>query len=346
MRDTRHRRYILTINNPGEDWQEEIRVALSQMVLIYWCFSMEKGLEEQTPHLHIYFAAKTSAIRFSTVKTLFPTAHIEPAQGTSEECRAYVQKSGDKWANDEKADTSIPGTFEEWGELPTEYPGQRTDLAMAYEMLQEGASITDIIRNNPDMMRFRNHLEQTRQDLIAEEYRTTFRQLEVTYISGATAFGKTRYVMEKHGYENVCQITGYQHGCFDKYGGEDVLILDEYCSSFRIQDINNYLDGYPLYLPCRYANRVACYTKVYIISNIPLEFQYSHVRVENPATWSAFIRRINKVMVFYDVGEYETYRTQEYRALTTATTVPTTLATTPTLETWQEVTDDNGDLPF
>lgn len=313
-KDTRYRRYILTINNPGDEWtHENIRAALEKMSLSYWCIADEKGLKEQTPHTHLFFAAKSSAIRFSTVKRHFPTAHIEPAQGSSEECREYIQKSG-KWAEDEKADTVIPGTFKEWGEIPIERPGQRTDLAIAYEMLRDGASVLEVIEHNPDMMRFRNHLEQTQQDLIAEEYRTTFRQLDVTYISGATAYGKTRYVMDKYRYENVCQITGYQHGCFDKYRGEDVLILDEYSSSFRIQDLNNYLDGYPLMLPCRYANRVACYTKVYIISNIPLELQYPNVRIESPSVWNAFIRRIHHVMVFHFPGEYTIYSTREYLA--------------------------------
>lgn len=33
----------------------------------------------------------------------------------------------------------------------------------------------------------------------------------------------------------------------------------------------NYLDGYPLMLPSRYADKAACYTEVYLVSNIPLE---------------------------------------------------------------------------
>ena len=56
-----------------------------------------------------------------------------------------------------------------------------------------------------------------------------------------------------------------------------------------------YLDGYPLMLPCRYADKVACYTKVFIISNISLEQQYPNVQVDNPETWAAFRRRIHSV---------------------------------------------------
>ena len=311
-KNTKHSRYMLTINNPLPEWtHENIKQALSQMKLRYWAMADEQGLEESTPHTHLYFVAERSQIRFATVKKLFPTAHIEPARATSKECRAYVQKSG-KWHEDEKAETSIEGTFEEWGDLPEERQGQRTDWDLAYEMLDEGNDVMTVINAQRHMMRYKNTLEQVRQEMIAQEFRNTFRKLEVIYIQGATGLGKSRHVMEKYGYENVCQITGYLHGCFDKYQCEDVLILDEFAQGFKIQDMNNYLDGYPLMLPCRYANKVACYTKVYIISNIPLELQYPAIRVDNPAVWDALMRRIGKVLVFFDVGRYDTYTTKEY----------------------------------
>lgn len=56
-------------------------------------------------------------MRFSTVKNLFDTAHIEAAHGSSQENRNYVSKEG-KWANDIKHGTKIDGTFEEFGEIP------------------------------------------------------------------------------------------------------------------------------------------------------------------------------------------------------------------------------------
>ena len=101
-------------------------------------------------------------------------------------------------------------------------------------------------------------------------------------------------VMEKYGYSAVYRVTDYSHP-FDGYKGQDVIIFEEFRSSLSIGDMLNYLDGYPLELPCRYANKVACYTKVYMISNIPLEQQYRNVQVDNPETWNAFRRRIKQV---------------------------------------------------
>lgn len=309
-KDTRHRKYQLTINNPGTEWtHENIHVALKTLQLKYWCMADEIGAQE-TPHTHIYFVTNISAIRFSTVKNLFPTAHIEPAQGTSEENRAYIQKSG-KWAEGEKAETSIPGTFEEWGECPIERPGERTDLAILYEYIKDGLSNFEIMEQNPDYMLNLEKIERARQAIREQQYRETFRHLDTTYIWGPTGTGKTRGVMERYSYAGVYRVTDYAHP-FDSYAGEEVLLLDEYSSNFKIRDLLNYLDGYPLTLPARYSNRVACYTTVYIISNLCLTKQYPEIQYESPATYAALLRRIQKVRRYMSPGKYEEYSTAEY----------------------------------
>lgn len=301
-KNTRHRRYLLTINNPGETWShEKIREVLNGMTLKYWCMSDEVG-KEGTHHTHLYFVSQTSAIRFSTVKGIFPTAHIDPARGTSAECRAYVEKTG-KWAEGEKAKTSIEGSFEEWGELPEE-PGQgfRSDIAEIFHSIEAGLSNAEIMAANPDTAMHIGKMDKIRQDILEARYREQWRDLQVTYIWGPTATGKTRHVMEKYGYGDVYRVTDYKHP-FDRYAQEPVLCLDEFRSSLMVGDMLDYLDGYPLSLPARYANRVACYTKVYIVSNIPLNEQYVNTQAESPATWRAFLRRIHRVVEYQKEGE-------------------------------------------
>lgn len=106
------------------------------------------------------------------------------------------------------------------------------------------------------------------------------------------------------------------------------MILEEYRSQFKIADILNYLDGYPLLLPCRYFNRQACYTKVFIISNIPLENQYTSVVQESRA---AFLRRVHQVREYRDgaVLEYSTL----HQYLSRSIFVPMEDSTQPPWET-------------
>lgn len=84
-----------------------------------------------------------------------------------------------------------------------------------------------------------------------------------------------------------------------------VVKAEEYRSQFRIYDILNYLDGYTLELPCRYSNKQACFTKVYILSNVDITEQYPPIQIEEPETWAAFMRRINKVIKFPPKINYE-----------------------------------------
>ena len=290
--DTQSRKWQLTINNPTEKGftHERIRAELGCLKsVIYWCMADEIG-ENGTYHTHVYIQGK-GAMRFSTIKKRFDSAHIEMAKGTALQNREYVAKSG-KWEKDKKHETCVDGTFEEWGEMPVERQGARNDLADLHAMVKEGLSDYDILEQMPEAMLQLDKIQLTRQVIVQEKYKNSWRDLTCAYIYGDTGTGKTRSVMEKYGYENVFRVTDYFHP-FDNYRGQDVIIFEEFRSGFRIADMLNYLDGYPLELPCRYVNKYACYTKVYIISNIPLSEQY---RNQPQESFNAFLRRINYVL--------------------------------------------------
>lgn len=298
MKDMQARKWQITLNNPADRGltHEEIIKNLKDLKSIkYYCLADEIGLETGTPHTHIFVYC--SRLRFSTIKRMFPEGHIEQAYGTVEENRAYIRKDG-KWAADEKADTSIPGTFEEWGEIPEEPgAGYRTDIAEIYVQIYDGASNAEIMARNPEAAQYINKMDKIRQEILEAEYRESWRSLTVTYIFGPTATGKTRGVMEKHGYGSVYRVTDYNHP-FDRYAQQPVLCLDEFRSSLQIGDMLDYLDGYPLALPARYANRQACYETVYIISNIDLKEQFVNVQTKDNKTWRAFLRRIHHVIEY------------------------------------------------
>ena len=288
------RKYLLTFNNPNEHdfTHERIKQTLAQFSGVqYWCMCDETG-EESTYHTHLYFCTK-NPVQFQTIHQRFYGAHIDTAYGTHQENRDYIRKEG-KWANDKKKETNHPETFEESGELPPERQQAQQVTEAIYQMVKEGASDADIIEAYPQAMNRIDHINKTRQALKADELKEKWRILDVTYISGATGSGKTRSVMDKYGFPNVYRVTNYDHP-FDGYQQQDVIVFEEFRYSLKIGDMLNYLDGYPLMLPCRYADKAACFTKVYILSNIPLEAQYPQIQISEPKTWEAFKRRIHHV---------------------------------------------------
>lgn len=157
----------------------------------------------------------------------------------------------------------------------------------------------EFIKRKPKRIHMISNIK-TAHDLLRQEYKfdNTFRLLDITYIYGTTAKGKTRHVMEKYGYKNVYRVTKYDHTAFDRYNGQDCVIFEEFRSSFKIEDMLNYLDGYPLMLPSRYNDKEACYTKVYITTNWALNEQYKNIQTSHPSTWQAFLRRIKTVYDF------------------------------------------------
>lgn len=291
---------------------EKIRELLSEFKsLVYWCLSDEIG-HDGTYHTHIYVAF-SSTVRFTTVKQKFEGGHFEMCRGTSMDNKIYVFKEG-KYLNDAKGDTNLRETHEEFGEMPIERAGSRNDLKDLYDMIKGGSSNFEIIESDPTYMLQIERLEKIRQTIKEEQFKNTFRQLEVNYIFGETGSGKTRSIMEKYGYTNVYRVTSYDHFPFDNYKGEDVILFEEFRSSLKITDMLNYLDGYPVVLPARYGNRIACYTKVYLLTNIPISEQYKSVQLDSNPTWLAFMRRINSVTELNKIEKKEiTYNQSELK---------------------------------
>jgi len=285
------RKYQLTINNPKEHGftHDKIKELLGLFPgIVYWCMCDEIG-QEGTPHTHVYLVSK-NAVMFQTIHTRFYGAHIEPALGSNKENREYIRKEG-KWADDKKKETNLADTFEESGEMPPERQSAGNVSEEIYSMIKDGASNVEIMEAFPAAMTKLDRIEQARQALKTEQYKNTLRNIEVTYIWGDSGAGKTRSVLDKYGYDKVYRVTNYDHP-FDGYKCEDILVFEEFRSSLRIEEMLHYLDRYPFRLPCRYADKEACYTKVYIITNIPLEEQYQSIQQYYPETWTAFLRRI------------------------------------------------------
>ena len=242
-KDSQSRKWLLTINNPldhGYTHERIQEIVTGLKSVTYWCMADEIGLKDQTPHTHV-FLYSPGGIRFSTIKRRFPEAHIDYSMGTAQQNMEYVSKTG-KWADNSKSDTCVAGTFVEFGELPVERQGRRVDMGDLYTMVKSGMSDYEILEDMPDAMVHMDRLDRVRQVIIGERYKMVFRDLQVVYLFGAPGSGKTRYVMDKYGYANVYRVTDYVHP-FDNYQGQDVVVFEEFRSSFLIGQMLGYLDG-------------------------------------------------------------------------------------------------------
>lgn len=308
--DSQSRNWMFVVNNPKLSEQTMFDYLKSIVNVKYFVFVREKGdgtqtKPEGTEH-HQGYIEFTMPKKFSTMKGLFSAdkigvnAHISPRLSNRKACIDYVKKQG---THADKAHTQI-GQVYEFGNQPQQ--GKRNDididLVQMVEMKAQGFSDVEIFRAYPHShARYYTYVNKIATDQKTAIYKKQNRKIEVTYIYGKAGVGKTSFVMNKYGAENVCRITDYGptgDPIFDNYSGQDVIVFEEFRSSIKIEKILNYLDIYPLTLRARYYDRDACYTKVYILTNIPIYEQYPNVLECYPETWNAFLRRINKIYNF------------------------------------------------
>lgn len=277
------RRWFFTINNEERTDEEFASYVQSLEHFKYVCFQRERGEKEQTEHIQMFLIFSV-AKRFSTIKKYFPRAHIEEVKGTNVQARDYCSKS----------ETRVSGPYE-FGQFAEER--SRTDVKGFLELVKSGADTETLSILFPGQyLRDINKVEQIRQNALYEKYRKIMRDVDVTYIYGPPGSGKTSYIVNKYGLGNYYDVPIYDKSAFDKYAGEDVIVFDEFVSSIKVTLMNKLIDRYPVILPARYSNKVACYTKIYIVSNLPLECQYEYEQETQPALFKAFKRRINTII--------------------------------------------------
>ena len=289
--NTQGRRWCLTINNP-EQTDEEFEMYLTQLEHIkYSIFQREKGEIEGTIHFQV-FLIFTIGKRFSTIKNYFPRAHIEQAKGTNVQCREYCSKK----------DTRVSGPYEN-GQFAEERA--RTDKQGFLQMACAGLSDREIRDLYPSLYLDKyKEIPSIYRRSLKEQFKNKTRDVEVTYIYGPAGSGKTSYIYNHYKPEEFYRVTLYNNSAFDDYKDEGVIVFDEFNSSFRITDMNHYLDRYYIPLPARYDNRFSMYTKVYIISNLPLSKQYVDIQDRDPEIYKALLRRIDNIIRIDSTGIY------------------------------------------
>lgn len=291
-KDTAGRSWLLTL--PEDEYpKEEVENRLSAYAFIGQLERGEQGGSEGYRHWQLYIENE-SQIRFSTLCRKFPKGHFEPRKGTKWQAYRYVTKR----------DTSEGVRVQSDG---FEIPDQDTTGkslspdTIRQKIIEEDVSYRDLLlteRLAPQHVNFARELEQ---QVLAEKWGNTTRDLRVDYIYGPPGCGKTSGFYKEHGYENVYSVSTYSHP-WDAYNGEDTILMDEFAGQMEFEFLLKLLDRFPLRLPARYADRWAAFTHVVMLSNIPLEDCYAYQLEHRGDQWDALCRRIGSYLKMDEDG--------------------------------------------
>lgn len=288
-KEVRARGWVLTL--PAEEYsREEVAKGLKNYSFIG---QLERGKASKANpdgylHWQIYFEAR-NPVAFSTLKRRFPKGHFEKRRGTPLEATVYVTKP--KSREGSEAEARIVNEKLGAPDLSSSQ-GKRTDLETYASMMDDGATVDEVMLTYPDAMRYVSHMREYKNAL-DKKRASVRRDVKVRYLYGSTGVGKTRYVFEKYGLD-AYRVSNYRHP-FDTYEGEGVLILDEFRGQMDFSDLLNVLDGYPLQLSARYADKPALYDEVWVISNVELDTLYRDIQWDDLESWKALVRRFDAV---------------------------------------------------
>lgn len=196
IKNSQGRKWNIVINSPHECGMthEVIKDILMRFAPDYYCLADEVATTG-TLHTHIFIYSK-SPIRFFTLKERFKSvAHLEKAYGSAKINREYITKGG-RWRDTEKSETSVEGSFFEYGQLPDE----KAEISpVNYQLIQdinEGKRTAEIVEETPSFVFKVKEIDVLRQALLTEHRGTEYRKLEVAYLFGASGTGKTRSIYE------------------------------------------------------------------------------------------------------------------------------------------------------
>lgn len=257
---------------------------------------VERGKKDNTIHLQfiVVFDDKHGK-RFYTMKKYFPTAYLDKIKSrTNYEPMAYCTKE----------DTRVEEPF--CIGTPTEV-GSRQDLDEFKMALKNGATNLELVENYFSVVVKIgiNNLDAYRDVYLGAYYENNCRNVEVTFISGVGGTGKTKNVYKEFGFSNVFRISNYGKFAFHGYKSQKVVIFDEYNGQFSIDHFKEILDVHPFNVEVKNGQRVACYDKVFILSNYPFDELYKSEKEKNIESYKAFERRIHHIFSVDSKGNYK-----------------------------------------
>lgn len=303
----RSKNYMFVLNNPqfwlGTEDPEQIKAIMEKKFAHYrYVFQLERGEKESTLHLQgcilnddpISATSIFNKFRKEKDGKEHSGIHLEVVKKVqavySYSTKDHTRVAGPffhEYTNKTNED-GLPITFKDIVDIDLSWddyksaadetrPGaRRKDMKLLYcSMVKEGMSLVDIDADLELSIiagmypSYAQRLNDYPSQQKFKKYRSEVRDIEITWLYGEPGSGKTFHAFElAGGYDKAYKISDYKNNPWDNYTGQDTVIFDEFYGDVRFGELMQLWDKYPLQLSARYQNKWACYTHVYVCSNL------------------------------------------------------------------------------
>ncbi len=298
LRRLQLRNWCLTLNNPtsGQLASWEIFADDGDPSISYFVFQTERGSPVPpatlgTLHLQGYVEFKL-ATRLTKVKRYFGRGvHAERRRGTGLEASTYCKKD----------DSRVEGSSGEWGHLKAPRGRPKGGFAKAVVAIKAGTSAADILEEFPEVVAmFPDKLNCFRIGLMG--HRDWAMDIEIFF--GPTGTGKSSTAKTENPGAYSAPWPRGGRWWWPMYGGEPVVILDEFRHQVKMDDFLRLFDRHAMILEAKGTNFHFVSRKLVITTNIDPKDWYKGLSLE---TLAPLQRRIREFAKIYDFAEGFTY---------------------------------------
>lgn len=298
MSDTMSKSWFITFNHPEEHGYtgtpEEILCKMrdefigeSETRSGAWAYCISaSGLH----HVHMVLE-DVKNMRFTAIKKIYGSAHIEETKGSRKQAEDYIQKRGVFAEKGETVEFLV-----RHGEIKGRQ-GQRRDLEDIYKRLETGETPTEIFETTPTAYARKDVIRQMFYD-IRSRNTPIVRKMNVIWHTGRSGSGKSYervLLCDKYGEDSIYYLTAFNSGAFDLYNGEKILWIEDFRGEFKLQELLRLLDVYKAQVPARFNNVKALWEEVHITSVLTPQQCYQSACKDEYDRIDQLLRRITSI---------------------------------------------------
>ncbi len=254
-------KWYFTLNNPEEEEKEKLFKEVEEKI-IYAVWQLEEAPTTKTPHIQGYVILKRHQDRNWVKRLISPRVSARIPNGSAEANKTYCTK----------AEGRLDGPWE-YGEIPINQQGKRTDLQEVQEELDSGTSMADIAQKH-----FSSYVRYGKSfhGYLAETAPKRNFKTQVIVLIGPTDIGKSWWAT--HNTRNGFVV--WDKKWFDGYNGRDDMIINDFTGWICFNKLLQIMDEGPWTLQIKSGIIQCAPRRIVLTSNFTMEqwYEYANIR--------------------------------------------------------------------